>query len=102
MAPFAAVLSALLFPLPPLARVLPVLRTCGYFLASIPLFPLRKASGEFPRPAASLGLLSRLLAENLRNPTEDYSGPSQKALARFGSGLPRSWSPQENGAQKEN
>src|SRR5260370_13294400 len=28
------------------------------------------------------------------------SGPSKKALACLGSGLPRSWSPQENGARK--
>jgi hypothetical protein len=39
--------------------------------------------------------------ENLRNLSEDYyPGPSQKALARFGSGLARSWSPQENGQEK--
>jgi hypothetical protein len=66
----------------------------------LPLISLGLASGEFPRPAASLGLLSRFRPTICETQPNYCSGPSKKTLAGLGSGLPRAWSPREMGQGK--
>src|SRR5258705_5911684 len=63
----------------------------------VPLASLGLASGQFPRLAASLGLLCRFLAEQSSKPRDDSLGPSHKALTRFRSGLPRFGRPRKRG-----